>query len=86
MKEFDWERLINSPNILTFEHAKKYFRGKEAFDYVYKFVKEKVEFQHLSKQNLKKEILCQLMDSAQSSIYSDLENLLQTELNIKPLN
>jgi hypothetical protein len=80
MEEFDWEQLINSPHILTFEHAKKYFRGKEALDYVYEFIKEKVNFQNLSKQDLKREILCKLMDSTQSSIYYDLENLLQTEL------
>ena len=80
MDEFDWEPLINSPSMLTFEHAKKYFRGKEVFDYIYEFIKEKVKFQNLSKQDLKRDIL--RMTSLQSSIYSDLENLLRTELNI----
>jgi hypothetical protein len=38
MKEFNWEQLLNYTNIVTLEHAKKYFRGKEAFDYLYDFI------------------------------------------------
>ena len=82
MKEFYWEPLINSTSIVTFEHAKKYFRGKEAFDCLYEFIQKKVGLHNLPKPELKKDILQKLMTSTQSPIYSDLENLLLTELKI----
>ena len=77
-QEFKWESLFTSKHV-TLEHAKKYFRGKEAFEHLFKFIGKKVELHNLAKKYLTTGIL-NIQVSNQFSIYSDLDNLLRTEI------
>ncbi len=80
MTEIPWEIWLNQPNIIQFEQAKQRFRGKEAFNQLCQCIQDEFGVHNFEKELLIQEMLGNMATNTSSTIFTDLQNLLLSEL------
>ena len=79
-QEYNWKSWLDNPESLSLEDGKKYFRGKEAFKALVKYLSEKFEIGNLNDKKLKQLILESIRSRKESVLINQIKKLLSPYL------
>jgi len=79
-KGYKWKSWLDNPKSLSLEDGKKYFRGKEAFKALVKYLSERFEIGNLNDKKLKQLILENIRSRKESVLINQTKKLLSPYL------